>query len=186
MKNVKLFIAIDLSPVEKQALHCISHGLRTQCKEGRINSEEMYHITLHFFEEVPEDRVKDIQQAMKKATLGQKPFTMVTGKPGTFGTGESAVVWIGISDGLVELNALHDKLEKQLAAAGFLQDTRPYQPHITLGREIDINALHTPLKDAQLSSVSLSAHALTLLESKLVDGKPVYRTLTMANFEQSK
>jgi RNA 2',3'-cyclic 3'-phosphodiesterase len=186
MENVKLAIAVDLNSVEKQALHCITYGLRTQCKVGLINPEEMYHVTLHFFEEVPLDRVKDIELAMSNAAKGQAPFTLVTGKPGQFGSEDSSVVWIGINSGVNELVNLHSILEKQLVKAGFLEDIRPYQPHITLGREIDTRAIQPKLSEFILSSVNLTARGLTLLQRKLVDGKPVYETLANIKFAEAQ
>jgi RNA 2',3'-cyclic 3'-phosphodiesterase len=186
MKNYKLLIVIDPTPVEKQALACISQELRMQFKGGRPNPWELYHITLHFFEEMPEDRIQAIKRAMKKAAQGQQQFTLVTGKPGIFGTEDSAVVWVGISDGTNELSQLHTRLEKQLEKAGFLEENRPYQPHITLGRELDTTKFSPALKDTLLASVNLSAHALTLLESKKVDGKLVYEQLAKFEFSQPK
>jgi RNA 2',3'-cyclic 3'-phosphodiesterase len=183
MRSTRLILAIDLTTVEKQALHCISHELRAQFKEGLINTEDMYHITLHFFESVPEDSAEAIKRVMKKAAAAQKPFTVVTGHPGFYRSPESAVVWIGMNDGQAELEQLHAKIEKLLAGTGFLEENRPYQPHVTLGREINTQAFKTPLAEILLPSVNLSARALTLLESKAVDGKPVYVTLASAEFK---
>lgn len=183
MKTLRLFLAIDMTPVEKQALHCISLDLWEQFKEGRIHTEDMYHITLHFFEEVPEDRVEAIKRVMQKAAAAQKPFIVVTGRPGIFGSPESAVVWIGMREGQPQLEQLHTNVEKLLAGVGFLQENRLYQPHITLGREIDTRGFKPPLNEILLPSVNLNAHKLTLLESKKVDGKPVYEPLVSAEFK---
>ena len=182
MNNKRLFAAIDLSPVEKQALHCVAYELRAQFAEGRINTEDMYHITLHFFVEVPEDRIPDIGQAMKLAAKGQAPFTMVTGFPAIFGSPDSAVVWISLSEGLEPLATLQQRLEKQLVKAGFLEDARPFRPHITLGREIDTTAFQTPLGELNLPSINLAAGSLTLLESKVANGRPVYEPLLRVRF----
>jgi 2'-5' RNA ligase len=183
MKNARLFIAIDPTPVEKQALACICQELRSQFGEGRVNTWEMYHITLHFFEEVPEDRIEDVKAVMKRAAARQKPFALVTGRPGTFGPEDSAVVWVGLSEGLEELGELHAKLEKRLAKAGFLEENRPYTPHITLGREVDVTAFEPSIGETQLASVNLSAHALTLLESKVVGGRAVYEPVAVYPFK---
>jgi 2'-5' RNA ligase len=183
MKNFRLFAAIDPGTVEKQALACISHELRAQFKGGRVNTWGMYHITLHFFEEVPQDRVEDIKLILKKAAAKQEEFTLVTGGPGTFGPQDSAVVWIGLSQGTQELAALHAKLEKLLAKAGFLEENRPYTPHITLAREIDVTKLEPAIKDTLLADVNLHAGALTLLESKVVDGQAVYEPIASYPFK---
>ena len=183
MKKTKLYITIDPNAVEKQALSCISQELRAQFRSGLVNTWEMLHITLHYFGEVPEDRIADIVLSMKKIAAGLKNFTMLTGRPGFFGPKDSATVWIGLTEGAEELSTIHAKLEKLLAKAGFPAEDRPYTPHVTLGREIDVNAFDPPVGETQLASVNLSAHALTLLKSRVVGGKPVYEPLAVVPFK---
>lgn len=182
MGTRKLLIAIDPGPVEKQALHCICQELRSQCKAGRKNTEDMYHVTLNIIEEAPDSKLKAIQKAMQKASKGQKPFTILTGKPGLYGTVQSATVWIGISGGQDELQLLREKLVCELAAVGIEQDKAPYQPHITLGRDVDTTVFNPPLAESLPPSVNLTAKALTLLESKNVDGRTVYEPLAVFDF----
>lgn len=186
MENVKLLIVVDPNPVEKQALASICHELRSQFRDGRIHSWELYHITLRFFEEVPEDRVNDIKRAMRSAAAGRRSFALVTGKPGIFGSEDSAVVYVGISDGTNELAELHARLGKSLAKAGFMEENRPFTPHITLGREIDTTGFNPSVKDTLLASVNLSAPALTLLQSRHVDGRTVYEQLATVKLVSPK
>lgn len=70
-----------------------------------------------------------------------------------------------------------------MAKAGFLEDNRLYAPHITLAREIDTRDFDPPIGDTLLASVNLSANALTLLESNVVDGKTVYTQLATYPFK---
>lgn len=186
MGNRKLLIAIDPGQVEKQALHCICQELRSQCKAGRKNTEDMYHVTLAVLEEVPEGKLQGIRKAIKAAAADQAPFTILTGKAGTFGSTTSATVWIGISEGHGELEKLHDKLLKLLTKAGLRQEAAPYLPHITLGREVNTTVFEPPIADTILPSVNLTAHALTLLESRHEDGRTVYEPIVTVDFSLNK
>jgi RNA 2',3'-cyclic 3'-phosphodiesterase len=183
MNNAKLFIVIDPNPVEKQALACICQELRAQFKTGRIYSWEMYHITLYFFPEATQDRIDEIKRLMKNAAAKQKSFSLITGQPEIFGSEDSANVWVSLPEGAGELAALHAKLEKTLAKAGFLGENKPYAPHITLGREIDIRKFDPPLSETILASVNLSANALTLMERRVEDGKTVFTPLASYPFK---
>lgn len=173
-KTARLFAAVDFTAVEKQALHCISYDLRAQCKSGRMVTEDMYHITLHFFEQVPLDRVKDIKGAMQRAAADAIPFSLVTGSLGSFGPRDSAVLWIGLHEGIEPLRALHQKLEVELSSQGFLTENRLFKGHITLGREVDQRRFETPLNEMELPSVNLAVNAITLMESTKENGRPVY------------
>lgn len=186
MGTRKYLIAIDHNPVEKQALHCICQELRSQCRAGRKNTEDMYHITLVVIEDAPDDKLPDIRKVIKSVAAAQHPFTILTGKAGFFGTESSATVWISVSEGHDELKKLHDKLLNKLAGVGLQQEEAPFQPHITLGREVDITVFNPPLGETLLPSVNLTAHALTLLERRIEDGKTVYEPIATVNFPKSK
>lgn len=183
MKNAKLFVVIDPTPVEKQALACICQELRAQFKSGRVYSWESYHITLYFFPVAPRNRVEDIKKVLKRAASRQKRFTLVTGGPGIFGEEDSATVWVGLPEGAGELAALHEKLEKMLTKAGILGEDKPYAPHITLGREIDTRDFEPKLADTLLASVNLTAGALTLMERGIEDGMTVFKPLASFPFK---
>lgn len=182
MNNAKLLLVIDPNPVEKQALACICQELRAQFTGGKVNIWELYHITLQYFEEMPENRIADIKQAMKKACRGQRSFTMVTGQPGTTGPADCARVWIGITEGKDTLADLHARLDKQLTNAGFEVSPDPYNPHITLGRDLDTTKFNPPISETLLASVNLSGGALTLLESRYEGDRKVYEPLAVCKF----
>ncbi len=183
MNNAKLLLVIDPNPVEKQALACICQELRAQFKGGKVNVWELYHITLQYFEEMPEDRIADIKLAMKKACRGQRSFMMVTGQPGTTAPADSARVWIGITEGADKLADLHARLDTHLAKADFAISPDPYVPHITLGRDLDTTKFKPPVSETLLASVNLTGGALTLLESRYEGDRKVYEPLAVCKFK---
>lgn len=180
--NNRLVAAIDLTAAEERALHCITYELRSQFKSGYTYDEGLYHITLHLFEEVPDENLKDLQRVLKRAASAQAPFTLVTGKPVIVGDPKSATIWISLSDGQDVLNQLHASMEKKLEKAGFAVERTTNAPHITIGRFVDTTGFETPLDEVMLPSMSLYAQSLTLLRRTITDGIPSYEPLCNVKF----
>ena len=182
MNSTRLIAAIDLSAAEERALHCITYELRSQFQDGYAYDEGLYHITLLLFEETPEEKLKDLQRALKRAAAKQAPFMLVTGKPAVVGDPKSATIWIGLSDGQDALSQLHAQLAKRLAKAGFAAVNSGDAPHITIGRFIDTTKFQSTLDESMLPSMSLYAQALTLLKRTITDGIPSYEPLFSVKF----
>ncbi len=182
MDSTRYIVAIDLSPAEERALHCITYELRAHFKGGYAYDEGTYHITLHLLEEMPEERLKDLQRVLKRAAATQTPFMMVTGQPSIVGQTNSATIWINLSDGQDALNQLHDKLGKKLGKAGFGVENSADAPHITIGRFVDATALSKALEEGTVPSMSLYAQAFTLLKRTIISGIPSYEQLCTVKF----
>lgn len=182
MNSTRLIAAIDLTAAEERALHCITYDLRSQFKDGYTYDEGLYHITLHLFEETPEEKLKDLQRVLKRAAAEQAPFMLVTGKPSIVGDPKSATIWISLTDGQDALTQLHDKLGKKLGKAGFAVESVTDAPHITIGRYVDTTKFETALDESTHPSMSLYAQALTLLKRTITDGIPTYEPLFSAKF----
>jgi len=182
MDSIRLIAAIDLTAAEERALHCITYELRSQFKDGYAYDEGLYHITLHLFEETPEEQLKNLQRVLKRAAAKQAPFTLVTGKPVIVGDPKCAAIWISLTDGQDALFQLHDRLGKQLARAGFAVENITDPPHITIGRYVDTTKFQASLDEETLPSMSLYAQALTLLKRTIADGIPSYEPLFSVKF----
>jgi 2'-5' RNA ligase len=174
-----LFAAVAFTPAEKQELHSISQLLRGKCSTGRFPAPELLHITLHFFGQTKLDRLREIEDAMRQAAADSKPFSMTTGKAGTFGRGDSSVLWLGIDGGAGELRELQARLEKALGEKEFAPEGREFRAHITLGRDVKMagNA-----GEIELPKVNLNVTGITLMESKQALGILEYLPLLTIPF----
>ena len=94
---------------------------------------ELVHLTLRFLGEVEEDGVAAIVQALREAARGA--FEMQGGAGGFFpAKGAPRVVWIGLRQGGEECAAYFGKLDRGLAMIGFLAESKPFTPHLTVAR----------------------------------------------------
>jgi RNA 2',3'-cyclic 3'-phosphodiesterase len=117
---MRAFVAVDLPPLEQPT----PPGLRPED-----------HITLHFFEELPVERVAPTVEAMTEAATASGPFDLEVRGVGAFPTtARPRVVWAGVGDGSPQLQTLVDQLRRALRARGFPIEPRPFVPHLTLSR----------------------------------------------------
>jgi len=93
------------------------------------------HLTLRFFDELPEDRVEDVRGAARAAAAGIPRFDLELEGVGCFPPrGPAKVVWVGCGAGREALVALADAISSALESRGFPGDSRPFSPHLTLAR----------------------------------------------------
>ncbi len=96
---------------------------------------ETTHFTLHFFAELPAERVPAVVAAVGAVVAGQKPFTLSLGGLGSFPAGARArVLWVGLAEACPVLAELAHQVQSAVAGCGFEIDPRPFRAHVTLGR----------------------------------------------------
>jgi 2'-5' RNA ligase len=93
------------------------------------------HLTLRFFDELPDARVMDVRAAAGEAAAGVPSFTLHLEGIGCFPPrGPAKVVWVGCGAGREALVALAEAVSRALESRGFPADSRPFSPHLTLAR----------------------------------------------------
>lgn len=126
---MRLFIGIPLAAEVRDALEGIVGKLRSAEDGLRWSSPESWHITLQFLGETADatygcvvERLGDVRSAAVPVRLDG---TGVLERPGVFFAG-------------VDVSAEMLGLEKRVTAAtsicGFVAETRPFHPHVTLAR----------------------------------------------------
>ena len=141
---MRLFIAVNFDSTVKNKIIVTQNHIREKTAKGRFTAPENLHLTLAFLGETAEDRVPEIQEAIKQSVLVEepavKPFSLVFSKAGFFKRGGKELWHLGLAEdnsgGEVILKKLQRRLTKELLDRGFYIDKRPFTAHITLGREI--------------------------------------------------
>ena len=160
--------------------------LRGRLPESDIRwvPSEQRHLTLRFFEELPEDRVEDVRGAAAAAAAGAPTFCLDLEGVGCFpGRGPAKVVWAGCGAGREALVHLAAALARELAGRGFPGDTRPFSPHLTLARSRNPRGSFAAAAAVRRSSVTagqlgrVRVEALLLIRSTLGSGPPRHEVL---------
>jgi RNA 2',3'-cyclic 3'-phosphodiesterase len=150
---------------------------------------EALHVTVRFLGAVPPSRLPDVEEAAQAAVRGFEPFSLDLDRVGTFpgGRGIPRVIWLGLERnlGYITLSRLSVRLEEELDARGFAQETREFAPHLTLARvrdgrpwtEYDGLREAVDLLETSFDSRSFLVAALTVFRSDLEPGGPRYTAL---------
>jgi 2'-5' RNA ligase len=94
---------------------------------------ELWHVTLRFLGDVPEERLADLEHRLAEVRVG--PFILPLAGAGSFPPhSPPRVLWIGTGAGHPRLFQLRQRIDDALLAAGLTVDLRTFLPHVTLAR----------------------------------------------------
>ena len=137
IRKLRSFIAIDCPGSVKESLCQVQQELREVLEGWKLSwtRPEGIHLTLKFLGEVEEERLPLIAEALERAVAGTPPLQVRVRGVGVFPHLRSPrVVWVGMqtaSEGLIHLQR---RIEEVLVPLGFTTESRPFHPHLTLGR----------------------------------------------------
>jgi 2'-5' RNA ligase len=187
--NRRLFVALDPpEPVRRRALATVAALRRSagHAADGvRWTAPDALHVTLQFLGAVPEERIGDVDAAVRAAAAASRPLQLeLRGAGGFPNARRPRVVWIGVAGELVALAALAEELGRRLTPLGFAPETRAFSPHLTIGRARDAHGaagLGGALAEvAGGDGVGWRAAELVLFESHLEPGGARHEPLLRA------
>lgn len=105
----------------------------------RITSRSLWHVTLAFLGDVPDERLIDAARAVDRATdhVGVAQPELCVAGGGRFGRGRFTVLWAGLRGDTGGLHALADAVASELRHARLPYDSKGFHPHLTLARPGD-------------------------------------------------
>jgi 2'-5' RNA ligase len=189
VSNRRLFVALDPSEPARRRLAALAAELRRGA--GRAADEirwvvpENVHLTLQFLGAVPEERVPDIEAAVRAAAAEGRPLALqIHGAGGFPNARRPRVLWAGLAGDVPALAALAAAVGRRLAPLGFPPEERPFSPHLTLGRAREgrgAPGLAGALAHAaQAEGAAWRATKLLLFESHLSPKGPRYEVIARA------
>lgn len=185
--TLRLFLAIGLSAEVRQALAALQANLKPQLPTGivRWTDPDGVHLTLKFLGETPEDRVPAIADGLAAAAAGFQPFELRVAGLGCFpNPGRARVLWVGVADAPKALAGVQRAIDLHMGRLNFPRETRPFHPHLTLGR---VNDRVSAVERRALGDLLSKPHSddlgrmpvgeIVLFQSNLRPGGAVYTAL---------
>lgn len=135
MKNLRTFVAVEVSPdVQSRASHLIDR-LRVSGIKGTWTKPHNMHLTLKFLGDTPPTLLPDVCRAVMKASANTPAFEMRFGGAGAFPSNQRAqTLWMGVQSGIEEITALQQSIDEALFQLRYPKERRRFTPHLTLGR----------------------------------------------------
>jgi RNA 2',3'-cyclic 3'-phosphodiesterase len=185
---MRLFIAADLDEGARAAVGGAIASVRRQAELDRQGSTRgvswvdprNLHLTLHFLGDLDESRLPLLRNALAPA-LDLEPPRIGLGGWGVFPErGPARVIWIGVTEGGRALASAHARLSDRLRSVGITPESRPFSPHLTVGRVKVPSGQHWNRVVGGMPAAPVcewDLTACTLFESRLSPAGPAYRSL---------
>ena len=139
----RLFIAVDLAIAVVERLAMAQAELQESVSQDsgdqvdlRLVAPENIHITLKFLGDQPLELMPMVEKALEKLTEPLFPFEVECARLGAFPrAARPRIIWAGLDEESEEvLGLLQKALERDLEQLGVERESRPFHPHVTLGR----------------------------------------------------
>ncbi|MFY9854749.1 MAG: RNA 2',3'-cyclic phosphodiesterase [Terracidiphilus sp.] len=162
---MRLFIGIPLAAVVIEELKAASARLHSSADGLRWTAPESWHITLQFLGNTSAEQCECVVTSLR--ALHSPPVPISLEALGCFD--RAGILYAGIRL-THELLSLQERVTTANQPCGFVPETRPYQPHITLarakGERRDLGELKAKIQ-RQPDFTRFTAHEFLLYESFL-------------------
>ena len=179
---MRMFVAIEVSDKDVlNSIHKIQAELNIKAKPVELHN---MHFTVQFLGEVSEEMIRKISDALNSIEFSA--FSITFAGIGAFPKPNSPrVIWVGVNDGINELEKLAETIRSKLSDIGFSPDKK-FKPHVTIFRvKNKIESLTSKLE--KFSSYSFGKQEISeikLKKSELTPNGPIYTDLLVVKGKQ--
>ena len=194
---IRAFLAVELSQGLRAELATVQQELKRKIepemkRDTRISwaKPASIHLTIKFLGDMDEQVTDPLLVAVEQAIGSQMPVNVPLERLGVFPRPPSPrVLWVGPSEhwerGIEaqRVAEIHGAIEQACEVLGFLRETKPFSPHLTLAR-IKVGERHFGVVlakggvlDRPLSLGSLAVESVVLMKSELKPTGSVYTKL---------
>jgi 2'-5' RNA ligase len=135
--KIRLFVALFPPPAVVEALAAPVRRLAAALPGEAVTwtAPEQIHLTLNFIGNVEPAAAGLLENAVREACRGGRAFPLRARGLGCFPSPARArILWAGLEATGGTLEALKANLDAALARLGCPPETRPFHPHLTIGR----------------------------------------------------
>lgn len=175
----RIFIAVDISDEARRKAAAYMDTLRRAFPMLRVGWErpEKLHLTLKFLGDVNEDRLNEVQNAVREIAGKNDLFRMTLGGTGRFPLkGDPRILWLGATDE-GQAAVMASRIDSRLSTLGFEPQKRGFTPHLTIARLREprlSEALATRHVGNEFEPVGFEVGEIVIYESKLLPRGSIY------------
>jgi len=189
LEKVRSFIAVNLNPEIKEYLTSLQDNLNVPETKIKWVEKNNLHLTMKFLGYISLEQTESIKSVLKEITSRYSSFIIKSSSNiGIFPTYKMPrIIWVGIKEGVNQLNELYNSIETMLYKKGFPRENKDFSGHITIGRVKfirDKTNFIQILKRIEVNNFTQNVDSIDLVESKLTPNGPIYNIT--AKFPLSK
>ncbi len=185
---VRSFLAINLCPDANDAIQKAMEQWRVLGKRVKWVKPTNIHCTLKFLGDLTPLQLDRVSESLDIITKQTNPFNLELARPGIFPhLKRPRILWLGLKGDIERLQLFQDLIENDLADKGFEPETRPFIPHITVGRIKGRVPAKEKLEFFLKSTISApisTIDKIQLYQSTLTPSGPIYKILSTHNFNK--
>jgi RNA 2',3'-cyclic 3'-phosphodiesterase len=202
---IRAFLAVELSQALRSELAVVQQEVRQRIESEKNRNTRIswvqpakIHLTIKFLGDMDEQVIDPLLGAIEQAVGSQSSVNVPLERLGAFPRSDSPrVLWVGPSENWergaegARVTELHGAIEQACAGLGFLRETKPFSPHLTLARmkmgerQIGVALATSGVLDQPLSVGSLAVESVVLVKSELKPTGSVYTRLWEARLRDS-
>jgi 2'-5' RNA ligase len=185
MSLVRTFLAIPLPRTLQDAIRALQTSLKPRIPGVHWARPETLHLTLIFFGDTPQETLEKIKVSVLSVKGCQRSFPLEVKGLGAFPSRHRPrVIWLDLEP-KEKLRRMHGHCLRALHAAGVATESRPYSPHLTIGRlrqqQPDLTDLCNSVAHNHIGQ--LKVDRLVLFESRLHPGGAEHIPLLTVNLD---
>lgn len=206
MSQLRTFVAIALDGSARQRVERVGRQIaKANSASFELANPDQVHLTMCFLGDVDLTDQHKVSQIVKRSVQDIGAFTLDIHGLGGFPNLESPrVVWLGVREPDADVSHLSDAAIERLGSAAycpglaslneslvqafldqrFWPDTKPFRPHITIGRvrggkgERKLELPENVLASCEQGLGTISVESIKVLSSEGTQNGPVYRTIS--------
>jgi len=194
---IRAFLAVELSQELQAGLAAVQQELKHRIepelkRDMRISWTQpaSIHLTLKFLGDMDEQVIDPLLVVVEQAIGSQIAVNVPLERLGAFPRPQSPrVLWVGPLENwdrgaeAKRIAEIHGAIEQACEGLGFLRETKPFSPHLTLARirvgerQVGVALAKGGVLDRPLSLGSLAVESVVLMKSELKPTGSVYTKL---------
>ena len=184
--TIRLFFAVPVPAAARAAIDELMERVQASVGDGTARIRwvrvDGLHLTLRFIGPTPAERVPALEAAVDDVARAATPFAVGLAGGGAFpSAARPRTLWVGVTAGADRLASLADGLTQAVVQGGQPLDTRPFAPHLTIGRTDGLRqaaAAARALEEvAGALDIEFTADRVVLFQSLLGGGPARYEPL---------
>ncbi len=182
IQTIRTFMAVAIDDAARKELTKTQNAMQRISAGVKWVTPVNIHLSLVFLGDIFENSILLLQDVIDQTTAQHGPCALDIQGLGYFGSPHSPrVIWAGLRGDIRPLTALQEAMITALQTAGVSPDTKPFKPHLTLGRMRssrqtgDIVKFISSRRDALFGR--LDVQSVLLMKSQLPPQGPIYSIL---------
>lgn len=175
---MRIFIAVDLPSEIKEKILSYCESISPLCSNIKWVERENFHLTLKFMGEINEKEFELVKTCVSCVAREFKPFNITLSGTGFFPDEKNLkIVWIGTDGGCENLLDLYQELENCLETDGFDRESKPFSPHLTIGRVKKNKKASISKSMPDIENEEIEVSRVSVFKSTLTPNGPIYEKL---------